>query len=71
MVAKALEVDVRDKDRIMSAAEAVSGDHDKAVWWLCQPLAAFAGKTALELVAEGRTDDVIGYLQSCESGYVG
>ena len=64
MVAKALEVDVRDEDRIISAAEAVSGDHDKAVWWLNQPLATFGGKTALKLIAEGRTEDVIGYLQS-------
>jgi hypothetical protein len=62
---------MQDVERVILAAEAVSGDHDKAVWWLSQPLATFAGKTAPELIAEGRTDDVIGYLQSCESGFVG
>jgi len=62
---------MQDVDRIVALAESLSGDHAKAIEWLSQPLAAFAGKTALELVAEGRTDDVIGYLQSCESGYVG
>lgn len=61
----------RDVERVTLAAEAVSGDYDKAVWWLSQPLATFAGKTALELIAERRTYDVIGYLQSCESGCVG
>ncbi|PXV60546.1 Protein of unknown function [Dyella jiangningensis] len=62
---------MQDVDRVIDLAESISGDRAKAVWWLSQPLTTFAGKTALELIAEGRTDDVIGYLQSCESGYVG
>jgi len=37
--------------RVLLAAEAVSGDRDKAVAWLQEPIAAFGGKTALELVA--------------------
>ncbi|MGF6495501.1 hypothetical protein ABIE56_003700 [Luteibacter sp. 621] len=57
--------------RVLQAAEAISGDHDKSVAWLQEPIAAFGGKTALELVAEGRTDDLLGYIQSFESGYVG
>lgn len=57
--------------RVLQAAEAISGDRDKAVAWLQEPIAAFGGKTALELVAEGRTDDLLGYIQSFESGYVG
>ena len=60
-----------DQERVTSAAEAVSGDRTKAIEWLSQPLATFAGKTALELIDEGRTDDVIGYLQSITSGFVG
>ena len=55
---------MQDVERVITAAEAVSGDHDKAVWWLSQPIATFGGKTALELIVEGRTDDVIGYLES-------
>lgn len=62
---------MQDVERVITAAEAVSGDHDKAVWWLSQPLATFGGKTALQLIAEGRTDDLIGYVESFESGYVG
>jgi hypothetical protein len=42
------------------AAEAISGDRDKAVAGVQEPLAAFVGKTALELVAEDRTDDLLG-----------
>jgi hypothetical protein len=58
-------------ERILLAAEAISGDRDKAVAWLQDPIATFGGKTALELVAEGRTDDLLGYLASFESGFVG
>lgn len=57
--------------RVLQAAEAISGDRDKAVAWLQGPIATFGGKTALELVAAGRTDDLLGYLASFESGYVG
>lgn len=62
---------LEDIERVTLAAEVVAGDRTKAVWWLSQSLATFGGKTAFELIAEGRTDDVVGYLQSCESGYVG
>lgn len=66
------DVEMSDgKSRVIAAAEAISGDHDKAVAWLQEPIATFGGKTALELVAEGRTDDLLGYLASIESGYVG
>ncbi|MGO4503836.1 MULTISPECIES: antitoxin Xre/MbcA/ParS toxin-binding domain-containing protein [unclassified Dyella] len=58
-------------ERVADIAESISGDRDKAIEWMSQPLATFAGRTALELIAEGSTDDVIGYLQSCSSGYVG
>lgn len=40
------------KSRVIAAAEAISGDLDKAVAWLQEPIATFGGKTALELVAE-------------------
>jgi uncharacterized protein (DUF2384 family) len=63
--------DADDLERVISAAESVSGDRAKAVEWLSQPLATFDGKTSLQLVAEGRTDAVIGYLHSIASGFVG
>lgn len=62
---------MQDVDRVIDLAESISGDRTKAIEWLKQPLATFGGKTPLQLIAEGRTDDVIGYLESIESGYVG
>lgn len=58
-------------DDVLVAVEAISGDHDRAVAWLQEPLPAFDGKTALELIAEGRTDAVLRYLASIASGFVG
>lgn len=58
-------------ERILLAAEAISGDRDKAVAWLHDPIATFGGKTALELVGKGRAADLLSYLASFESGFVG
>ncbi|WP_199099971.1 MbcA/ParS/Xre antitoxin family protein [Dyella sp. ASV21] len=60
-----------DPDQVISIAESISGDRDRAVEWLSQPLATFDGKTPLQLIAGGRADAVIGYLHSIESGFVG
>lgn len=38
-------------EHVLPAVEAISGDHDRAVTWLLEPLAMFGGKTALELIA--------------------
>lgn len=57
--------------RVSLVAAQISGDRDKAVAWLQEPIAAFGGETASELVAEGRTNDLLDYIQSFESGYVG
>jgi len=62
---------MREVDRVIAFSESISENRAKAVWWLSQPLAMFAGKTALELITEGRNGDVIGYPQSSESGYGG
>jgi uncharacterized protein (DUF2384 family) len=62
---------VHDVERIAATAESVSGDQAKAVEWLTQPLATFDGKTPLQLIVEGSTDAVIGYLHSITSGFVG
>ncbi|WP_213948545.1 antitoxin Xre/MbcA/ParS toxin-binding domain-containing protein [Luteibacter sp. dw_328] len=58
-------------ERVLLGIEAISGDDDRVVAWLQEPLATFGGKTALEPIAEGRTDAVPGYLASIESGFVG
>ncbi len=51
-------------ERVVHAVEAISGDHNRAVAWLQEPLATFDGKTALELVTEGRTDTALRCLAS-------
>lgn len=58
-------------DDVLVVVEAISGDRDQAVAWLQEPLATFGNKTALDLVAEGRTDAVLRYLASIASGFVG
>jgi hypothetical protein len=35
------------------------------------PIRSFDGKTALEMIEAGRTDDVIAYLESLSAGWVG
>jgi len=62
--------DLRVK-RVLQVVEAISGDHDRAVAWLQDPLPTFDGKTALGLIAEGHSDTVLRYLASIASGFVG
>lgn len=55
-----------------SAAMAVIREPQKAGFFVRnQPIPSSDHKTALPLVAEGRTEDVIDYLASIESGFVG
>lgn len=35
------------------------------------PIRSFEGKTALEMIAADRTDDVVAYLESLSAGWVG
>lgn len=58
--------------RVISAASDTFGDRDTAIAWMMnEPIQAFRHKTAYSLVAEGRTDDVVLYLDSIASGFVG
>lgn len=58
-------------ERVVKVATVIFGDHDRAIEWLSQPLASFWDKTPLQLIDEGRTDSVVRYLESIESGFVG
>lgn len=60
-----------DMDRVLLAAEAVSGDRQKAIEWLTEPLDTFGGKTPQELIGEGRACTVLDYLESIAPGFVG
>lgn len=58
--------------RVISAAASVQPDVERAIFWMKNtPIAAFRHKTAYDLIVEGRTEDVIDYIESIQSGYVG
>lgn len=58
--------------RAVSAAIEAFGDQDVALSWMRnEPVAAFRHKTALDLVLEGRAEDVVSYLESISGGFVG
>jgi hypothetical protein len=64
-------VDEVSMQRLLAAVESVAGSRARAKAWLNEPLTTFRGKSALELVAAGRINDVLTYLASIESGFVG
>ncbi|PKP94141.1 MAG: DNA-binding protein [Alphaproteobacteria bacterium HGW-Alphaproteobacteria-16] len=67
-----LQVALRDLMRVLSAAAAVQPDAERAFFMVKnEPIAAFRHKTLLQLVQEGRTDDVIDYLESISAGFAG
>ena len=58
--------------RVLSAATETFGDHDIALTWTRnEPVPAFRHKTAIDLIREGRTEDVISYLDSISAGFIG
>ncbi|MGH8182693.1 MAG: hypothetical protein ACREPH_03435 [Rhodanobacteraceae bacterium] len=58
--------------RVLQAAVDLGSDPTKALYNIENyPIRSFDRKTALEMVEDGRTDDVVAYLQSLSAGYVG
>jgi hypothetical protein len=63
---------LREALRVIKAATDLNGDLNKALFWYRnEPLSVFAYKTAERLVSEGRTDDLLRYILSLESGAAG
>ena len=63
---------MRDALRVLSAAMAMTGDRDRAIYWYRNtPIPEFKHQTAEHLVSTGRTDAVVSYLQSIMSGTSG
>lgn len=63
---------MRDTLRVLSATMAVSGDRDRAIYWYRNtPVPEFQHRTAEQLVSAGKTDAVVSYLLSIESGSTG
>jgi hypothetical protein len=55
--------------RILTLASEMSGDLDRAaIWFKHQPLPGWAGKTALDLVREGKAEKVLAYLEAVRAG---
>lgn len=55
--------------RILAIAAEMAGDQNRAViWFKHQPIPGWAGKTAYDLVSEGKSDQVLAYLEAVRSG---
>jgi Protein of unknown function (DUF2384) len=55
--------------RIIAMASEMAGDDSRAViWFKHQPIPGWAGKTAYDLVAEGKAESVLAYLEAVRSG---
>lgn len=61
-----------DFAKVLAAALEVQPERQRAENFIkTEPIPAFAGRTLLQLVAEGRTDAAISYIGSISSGFVG
>nr|WP_321525622.1 antitoxin Xre/MbcA/ParS toxin-binding domain-containing protein [uncultured Cohaesibacter sp.] len=64
-----LEEAVRPLMSILNLASEMTGsDQRAALWFKHQPIPGWAGKTAFELVSERKSDRVLAYLRSVQSG---
>ncbi|MGE0004195.1 MAG: antitoxin Xre/MbcA/ParS toxin-binding domain-containing protein [Parvibaculaceae bacterium] len=55
--------------RILAMVTEMAGDESRAViWFKHQPIPGWAGKTAYDLVGEGKADKVLAYLEAVRSG---
>jgi hypothetical protein len=55
--------------RILAMAAEMAGDESRAaIWFKHQPIPGWAGKTAYDLVGEGKSDKVLAYLEAVRSG---
>jgi hypothetical protein len=55
--------------RILTMAEEMAGDKQRAaIWFKHQPIPGWAGKSAYDLVEEGKSDKVLAYLEAVRSG---
>jgi hypothetical protein len=63
---------MRDSLRVLSAAFSVAGNTDRATYWYRNtPIPEFGHRTAEQLVSDGKTEAVVSYLTSIESGSTG
>lgn len=66
---RTVDAALRPIARILATATEMAGDESRAaIWFKHQPIAGWAGKTAYDLVSEGKTDDVLAYLEAVRAG---
>ena len=53
---------------IAMAAEMAGNEQRAAIWFKHQPIPGWAGKTAYDLVKEGKAEKVLAYLEAVRSG---
>lgn len=67
-----LQAAMRDVVRVLSAAHALSGDMDRALFWFRNhPIRDFGHRTAMSLVEEGKAQALMDYLESLSGGATG
>jgi hypothetical protein len=67
-----LQRTLRGMVKAIAAATDLTGDVDKAIYWLInEPIADYRHKTAAELIAEGHLDAVLAYLEDLVGGATG
>lgn len=70
--AEKLQAYLRDAVRVMGAAAVINGSFlDAAFWFRNEPISAFDFRTPEQLVSEGRTEDLLRYVQSLHAGAAG
>jgi transcriptional regulator with XRE-family HTH domain len=58
--------------KVIRAILDITDDVENAIYWFkTKPIPTFDYKTAEELVAEGRSDDLIRYIKSLQAGFAG
>lgn len=63
---------MRDALRVVSAAVAITGDEERAIYWLRNtPIPEFGHRVAMDLLADGKVESIVKYLRSIESGFSG
>lgn len=69
---EALQRTLRGMVKAITAATDLTGDVDKAIYWLInEPIADYQHRTAAELIADGQLTAVLAYLEDLANGATG
>lgn len=64
-----MATEMTDKEIILARVTPSFRSAEEAIrWFEEEPLPGFSGATAMQLVAQGRTNDVLGYIDAVNSG---